>query len=206
VAPRPLPLGAAAAPIAALLAVLTLRRVVLARRNRPAAAPVRPDAGLRTAGASALRRARHDLEGRLWDPFADRPIAGGVLSLAGETRSAEAVSDARGRLHVDALPAGRYTAAASAPGYVTLVTEIALPHRGEFSGFVLGLDPVRAHALRLWRARAAPVTSQSVYHVTPTEVAAQETSLAEAARAFEAIFYSGRPHEESALEPLRRTP
>ena len=210
VAPIPLPLAAAIAPIAALLTPLLVQRLIVRRRRRPAVAPEPPDPGLRPAAQSTLRavlrRPERTLHGTLWDPFHDRPVAGGTVTLrAFGQPDILAPADEGGGVRIPAPPGDRYAATAAAPGYLALSFDVTLPHRGDFSGFVLHMEPVRAGALRLWREQAAPIASRErLDHITPTELAARDHALTPAARAFEAIFFSGAPSDESALDPLRR--
>jgi carboxypeptidase family protein len=201
-APRPLPVAALLAPAAILAIGLALRRP---RRRRPRPTEISPprDPGLRPVAASRLRRAERNTAGTIWDPFAGRPVSGATLTLeAAGSPPLHATADEDGRIQLS-IPDGRYRATVSAPGYLPLGFDVVVPHRGELRGFRIDLLSVRARALRLWTERAGPFAPPDrLLLVTPGELAALQPALAPAALAFEEIFYSGRPADESSLGAL----
>jgi hypothetical protein len=138
--------------------VLSALPIWLAARNRASAEePRRADESL--SGTSILparaqgRRDRHRVHGRVLDAHTDSPLHEANLLLIHDKEEASSTLavDAFGRFASPVLPSGRARLRISAPGHVATETELEIPHRGEWSAFVVRLLSLRAHALLPYR-------------------------------------------------------
>ncbi|HLL23032.1 MAG TPA: carboxypeptidase-like regulatory domain-containing protein, partial [Kofleriaceae bacterium] len=73
----------------------------------------------------------------------------------------ELVTDADGAFSVDQLTTGEWRAEVFAPGHVTEVFGVAIPHRGELRGVRIDLVPVRERVFQLYRRAAEPVLPEA---------------------------------------------
>jgi len=223
-APQPLPIAFYASPMLTALVlglvVLARRRpwrAVLERRQRPRAVEKRPSAGLtenRPRLLSTLRPpADHGLSGWVCEAPSGEPVPiATVLATTGEgTRSATV--DENGFFAFDALPAGKLTVEASAPGYVAERFERALPHRGELRGARIMLVPIRARIFSTYRAATLPLlpNAAAAETWTPRELldhvlrrALIVDELEALTRLVEEAYFSARTPDAGVLEAAER--
>jgi hypothetical protein len=109
-------------------------------------------ASIRPARAQG-RRDRNRVNGRALDLRNDQPVAHAEVTLVHEQREGSCTlrTDEYGRFASPILPSGKARVRVSAPGYVTTETDIELPHRGEWTSFVVRLESLRARALSPFR-------------------------------------------------------
>ncbi len=111
-----------------------------------------PGASIRPARPQG-RRDRFRLHGRALDARNDAPIIGARIALIHERPEACCIlaTDGLGRFTSPVLLTGRARLSVEATGYVATETEVEIPHRGEWSGFAVRLDSLRARALLPYR-------------------------------------------------------
>jgi hypothetical protein len=99
------------------------------------------------------RRDRHRVNGRALDLRNDEPVAHAEVALVHEQREGSCTlrTDEYGRFASPVLPPGKARVRVSAEGYVTTETDLELPHRGEWTSFVVRLESLRARALTPFR-------------------------------------------------------
>jgi hypothetical protein len=99
------------------------------------------------------RRDRHRVNGRALDLRNDEPVAHAEVALVHEQREGSCTlrTDEYGRFASPILPPGKARVRVSAEGYVTTETDLELPHRGEWTSFVVRLESLRARALTPFR-------------------------------------------------------
>jgi hypothetical protein len=119
--------------------------------------PVEPSqenfgASIRPARAQG-RRDRHRVTGRALDLRNDDPVPLAEVQLIHELKEGSCTlrADEFGRFTSPILPSGRARVRIAAPGYITTETDLELPHRGEWSSFVVRLESLRARALSPFR-------------------------------------------------------
>ncbi len=165
-AARPVPIGWLVVATMVLAAVLWLLSRYRTQRefeaNGDEAARESLAASIRPARAQG-RRDRHRVNGRTLDLRNDRPISQAEITITHEQREASCTlkSDEYGRFSSPILPPGRARLRMSAEGYVTTETDVELPHRGEWTSFVVRLESLRVRALSPFRRlslRALPST------------------------------------------------
>ncbi|MFT3922553.1 MAG: carboxypeptidase-like regulatory domain-containing protein [Myxococcales bacterium] len=152
--PQPVPvlwLVGASALLAGLLFLLGR-----ARRER---GELEPAANMENLGSSVHparrhgRRDRHRINGRAVQARSDAPLAHASIQIVHEQAmgSCTLVSDAHGRFASPVLPAGRARMLVDAPGHVATQVELEIPHRGEWTSFVVRLESLRDRALSPFR-------------------------------------------------------
>jgi hypothetical protein len=109
-------------------------------------------ASIRPARAQG-RRDRHRVNGRALDLRNDRPISHAEVTIIHEQRegSCTLATDEYGRFSSPILPNGKARLRMAAPGYVTTETDLEVPHRGEWTSFVVRLESLRVRALSPFR-------------------------------------------------------
>lgn len=147
-------------PLRWMLAALILSALPIWLAARARTSPDEPSNGDQSlSGTSILparaqgRRDRHRVHGRALDAHTDAPLTAANLTLMHEKEEATVrlEVDVLGRFASQVLPPGRARLRISAPGYVATETELEIPHRGEWSAFVVRLLSLRAHALLPYR-------------------------------------------------------
>jgi hypothetical protein len=215
---RPLPVGWAAA---ALAAALLLAITTTARRSSNLASD-EADEGRELPGASIRpaprqgRRDRHRVHGRTLDAQSDEPICGATIALAMDKGEERWVleSDGFGRFASAVLPAGRAKLSVQARGYAPTSTELDIPHRGEWSSFVVHLESQRSRALspfrrlllrqlpsaRAWGIWTTRESREWLSQRSPEQRADIETLAAEVERA----CYAAEPPSEEDVRSIER--
>ncbi|MBI5482490.1 MAG: carboxypeptidase regulatory-like domain-containing protein [Deltaproteobacteria bacterium] len=195
------------------------------RRARPAAAPP-PDRRLTTGlraprqGPFGALRARDDVSfgGRVFDVYAEEPVAGATVEVIVRDRPIEtplyATTDAAGRFAVPALMVGHHEVLVRAPGFVTERFLIAVPHRGELRGVRIDVVPVRVRVIEIYRDAVLGLLPDAdrLWVWTPREVLVhapgarsdEAAPLPSLTRLVEETYYSGRPRDEAVIDEARR--
>ncbi len=159
---RPLPWawisGALALSFGVLGAVAQLRKRRIVSETPMLDEGAASGASIRPARAQG-RRDRHRVHGRALDARNDAPIVGAKVAVMHEKAEGCCVlaTDRFGRFTSPVLLSGRARIRMEASGYVATETEIEIPHRGEWSAFVVRLDSLRARALLPYRRLALRV-------------------------------------------------
>ncbi len=159
---RPLPwawISAAFATSVLVLAVVArLRRRRLVGEGAPLNGDPASGASIRPARAQG-RRDRHRVHGRALDARNDAAVVGAKVAVIHDKAESCCVlaTDRFGRFASPVLLNGRARIRIEASGYVATETEIEIPHRGEWSAFIVRLDSLRARALLPYRRLALRV-------------------------------------------------
>lgn len=159
---RPVPVGwILGAGLSALAALWLYARLRLGREaNEPlelAGGSDREGAGPSVRPARAQgRRDRHRISGQAIDARSAAPIAGARVSLIyeGNKDAVSLVADAQGGFESPELRAGRAHVLVEAPGYLPTHAHLEIPHRGEWTAFVVKLESLRDRALSPFRRLA----------------------------------------------------
>jgi hypothetical protein len=147
-------------PLRWILAALALSALPIWLAARPKSSSEEPqNSDQNVSGTSILparaqgRRDRHRVHGRALDAHTDAPLIGARLELLHENEDDPVLLevDEQGRFASAVLAPGRARLRISAPGYVATETDLEIPHRGEWSAFVVRLLTLRAHALLPYR-------------------------------------------------------
>ncbi len=187
------------------------------RQPKPADAPIEvshgppSDGGMVTGKptlAATLRRPQDDgFAGVVRDTVRSRPVGEAVVRLLlGETER-ELRTAADGSFAIERLEPGEWRAEVAAPGHVTELFVVSIPHRGELRGVRIDLVPVRERVFQLYRRAAEPVLPESrlwgiwsprqiVDHVRAKR---PSPALAELTDFVEEIYFSGRLAAEGVL-------
>ena len=99
------------------------------------------------------RRDRHRINGKAVQARSDAPLAQASVQIVHEQPmgSCTLVSDDHGRFASPILPAGRARVLVEAPGHVATQVDLEIPHRGEWTSFVVRLESLRDRALSPFR-------------------------------------------------------
>jgi hypothetical protein len=173
------------------------------------------------------------LMGMVWDTVFDSPVAGAQIRVQ-PVRQARPItsdelllaSDAEGRFRAETLTPGDYVLRVTALGYLEERLECALPLRGADRGVRVGMTPIRAIVLRLFRETVAMPESTTralgaqeeppeseLEARTPRELAArawgalpapQGRSLARLTFLVEETYFSSRIAAPEAVSEARR--
>ncbi len=141
------------------------------------------------------------------DAVSGEPLANAALSVDCADRRRSARTDGAGSFGFDELPAGRWQALASCPGYCSEAFDITLPHRGELRGARIALVEIREQIFRMYRGAARPLVPDPAHWGiwTPRQIVnfvrAQRPAPALAALTdfIEDAYFSGRALEATAL-------
>jgi hypothetical protein len=213
---------ASTAVLLAGAAAVRLRR--WRRRDRPAVAraPARKlTSGLRVArqGPFGALRARDDgtFGGRVFDVYADEPLAGATVEVIVRDRPIETgleeATDESGRFAFAQLAVGHHEVFVRAPGFITERFLIAVPHRGELRDVRIDLVPVRVRVIEVYRDAILDrlPDPDRLWVWTPREVLTRlpllrglgAAALPSLTELVEEAYYSGRPPDESVIERAR---
>jgi hypothetical protein len=99
------------------------------------------------------RRDRHRINGRAVQARSGTPLAHASVKIVHEQAqgSCSLVCDEHGRFASPILPAGRARLLVEALGHVSTQVDLELPHRGEWTSFVVRLESLRDRALSAFR-------------------------------------------------------
>lgn len=216
---RPLPIGWIAGLLAICGGVLWLAAVLRKRRalNEGTAQEEEVVAGASIRPARAQgRRDRHRVHGRALDARNDGAIVGARVAVMHEKAEGSCVlaTDAYGRFASPVLLSGRARVRIEAGGYVATETEIEIPHRGEWSAFVVRLDSLRARALLPYRRlllRALPSarawgiwTTREAKDWLAERVPQEREALAALTLQVERACYASQPPSEGEVSEIEQ--
>jgi hypothetical protein len=157
---------------------------------------------------STLRRPSDDgFSGVVRDTVRGRPIAEAVVRLALGEEEREVCTGGDGAFAFAGLASGTWRAEAAAPGHITEMFAVTIPHRGELRGVRVDLVPVRERVFQLYRRAAEPILPeprlwgiwsprQIVDHVRAKR---PSPALAELTDFVEEVYFSARPSAETVL-------
>ncbi len=153
--PRPVPVlwvAVASALLAGLLAVLSRARREPGELDPGASAPENLGSSVHPARRQG-RRDRHRINGRAVQARSDAALAQARVQIVHEhpQGSCTLVCDDQGRFSSPILPPGRARMLVDAQGHVATQVELEIPHRGEWTSFVVRLESLRDRALTPFR-------------------------------------------------------
>jgi hypothetical protein len=216
---RPIPvtwLAATALATASLLWLATRARGLKLLRDRdPDEGPAPLRSSVRPARAQG-RRDRLRVNGRALDARNDAPLPAASVSIVHEDPSGRCTlrADEHGRFGSPVLPAGRARVLVEAEGYISTQTDIELPHRGEWTSFVVRLESLRDRALSPFRRLAMHAlpssrawgiwTNREAREWLSQRTPAQRDQLTELTQEVERACYARETPSESAVAEIER--
>ncbi|HJL19188.1 MAG TPA: carboxypeptidase-like regulatory domain-containing protein [Sandaracinaceae bacterium LLY-WYZ-13_1] len=190
--------------------------------RREAAEEPREEAGERApsappgivSGRPVARSAeRRDVAGTVVDADGSFPLGGAVVALEAGERTRETRTDERGGFRFDEVPDGGWRLHVRAEGYEARQTDVAVPHRGQWSGLRVRLRSLREVALATYRPVAEALTPERRWwaHWTARELLSRArgperrelqtlTELVE-----RAVYGAAPPRDEDVREIERRS-